>query len=174
MGPIELIDVVARGAGTVDECVSGGMQPEDRRKFIEMEAQVIKAAAAVSYRRRKSRTQVLRVWAKAATSKPSHAATRPPEANTAFSASASKSHRGKRTEQIAADKGLMEWSAQWLALKRDSGDNIAGLVHQIYDRGPSSRYTPDDGIETVIPLPPITMKVLIGRVENSVAKPASA
>ncbi len=41
-------------------------------------------------------------------------------------------------------------------MKRDSGGNIADLVRQIYDRGPSSWFTPDDGIQTVIPLPPIT------------------
>ncbi len=157
---LEGLDMAVRGGGSIDEVIAGwanhGMGVDLRERLSTLEARVTQAISSISYRRRKGKLHALKAWAKSATLRQGHQVTRTPEANTAHSASASKSHCGERTEQLAADKGLLEWSAQWLASRADTGDKVAQLVSDVYRRGPSSWHTPADGIQTQIQLSAIT------------------
>jgi hypothetical protein len=73
-----------------------------------------------------------------------------------YSASADKRHRGERTPQMAADRGIEEWGAVWNAAEgpeTDDGDAILKLMDDIY-----SARADDDELE--IALPPSTLTQL--------------
>ncbi len=114
------------------------------------------AIASLSARRRRNCTKALRAWAAKASVKEAHAATRPADTVTAYSASASKQHRGERTEQMAADRGLREWSEHWLASDQDHGADIADMVTRVAEAGPRPLFISSDGALPALPLPPIT------------------
>ncbi len=135
---------------------AGGMDQTWRTALLTQEADLAAASARLLARRRRLHTRALRIWARGASTKEAHAATRSPEAATAYSASASKAHRGERTAQLAADRGMDEWTTQWDALPGDTGDDIPEMVRRISADGPLSWFTPDDGIAPALALPPIT------------------
>ncbi len=110
--------------------------------FKDLEHRVASASAALQARRRRRTTRVLRMWARAASSKEAHAATKAPEVAAAYSASAEKWHRGERTAQAAADRGIVEWGGHWDADEFDVGGSIQQLVQQVVTDGPNAWFVP--------------------------------
>ncbi len=129
-----------------------------RAALIPLRDALADASAMLAARRRKQSTRALRVWAKKATLKEAHAATKPLEFTAAYSASSSRDHVGEMTAQEAADGGLVEWSSHWNASDRDQGAHIQDLVMQVVSRGPRAWYVPNDGCHDPLPLPPIDGK----------------
>ncbi len=148
LGEIPMNDMLRDWASIVVELLPNSI-------YRATEEHVAMALASLALRRRRGRLQALRAWAKKATLKKGHAMTKPPEANNVYSASASKTHRGERTQQVAADMGLTGWSEQWLASQIDKGDETAKLVQDIDDKGPSAWHVTEDGVQSIIVLPAI-------------------
>ncbi len=82
-------------------------------------------------RMRTARGRVLaaaRRWARMASLGESHAATKDRDASIAYSASSDKGHRGEATPQLAADRGLREWSVSWGASAEDAAEEVLRTV----------------------------------------------
>ncbi len=142
-------------ASQLDIWTVRGMSNDEAEKFQAAEQRVTSAFARLAARRRRNHTRALKAWAKAASIKTSHSATRGAETVTAYSASPSKAHAGERTAQNAADAGLREWSPQWLASDADVGDDIVAAVQRVASQGPRAWYVPEDDILPPIAIPPI-------------------
>ncbi len=76
----------------------------------------------------------IRNWCRTASMRMAHRATKMPESPIGYSASASKSHKGERTPQLAADAGADEWSKVWRAeedIGPDDSDHIISLLGEV-------------------------------------------
>ncbi len=140
-------------ASQLDLWILRGMSESQAELVRAMEERASAAFTALSARRRRRHTRALRAWARAASTKTSHSATRVNDTPTTYSASPCKSHAGERTAQLAADKGLREWAPHWLATDVDIGSEITGAVQRIAGHGPRAWYVPEDGIQPQIELP---------------------
>ncbi len=69
-----------------------------------------------------------RRWAKMATLGQAHAATKEKDTALTFSASSRKGHTGEASEQCAADRGLVDWAADWGASPKDVAEGILGAI----------------------------------------------
>ncbi len=103
----------------------------------------------------------MKSWARSAPLKVAHAVTKCPDIGSRHSASARKTHAGEMTAQLAADRGLDEWSVHWLAGTADRSQEIIDMAERIYNDGPAQWATTDDGALTEIKLPPITAARLL-------------
>ncbi len=83
--------------------------------------------------KRKRSLHAARLWARQASDKMAHRATKRTEALPFKSASADKNHKGELTDQSAADKGIVEWGGMWLAEPTDGGEDIIRQVVRIYE-----------------------------------------
>ncbi len=83
------------------------------------------------HRHRKS-LRTVRIWARCASEKLAHRATKRPEVAPLKSASADKHHAGELTDQRAADHGMAEWSNSWEAEIHDGGGDILKTVEETY------------------------------------------
>ncbi len=99
--------------------------------------------------RHKKKIRTVRLWARGATDKMAHRATKRPDVSATKSASSDKSHRGELSDQKAADHGMIEWGGTWLADDCDAGDDLLQQVEDIY-------MASDDSDLPVITLPPLT------------------
>ncbi len=118
--------------------------------------EVDEAIGIVSQHRLRAETKLVREWCRSASMRLAHRATKPPDVPMGYSASADKKHRGERTPQIAADKGIEEWGAVWKATEEqeaDDGDAILKLMNDVYNARA-------DDDETEITLPPIDADVI--------------
>ncbi len=127
----------------------------DIDQFIRMEEEANTEYAALVQRRRTKAARAVRQWARTAPLKVCHAVTKEKEVAAAYTASPSKACRGERTAQIAADKGLAEWSPHWQATKEDGGDKVLEQLQALEARGPSAYSIPEDGQPPPIALPRI-------------------
>ncbi len=138
----------------LDEWVHGRFSKQiDRYKDIEDD--LSGALARLTMARRSKQAKAVRAWATTAPLKVTHAVTKGKETASRHTASASKAHLGEMTAQQAADKGLAEWSRQWLASVRDHSADILDAVERVYALGPAGWAVFDDGTPDEMRLPPI-------------------
>ncbi len=147
-------------APLLSEWEKGHMDKQIAR-FVDMEGTIAKAIADLSKARRAKEIKNVRRWANRAPLKVAHAVTKGREVASRHTASACKSHLGEMTAQLAADRGLREWSAQWMAGLDDKSDDIVNIVRRVYEEGPASWAVLDDGTPDEIYLPPITIDRVI-------------
>ncbi len=124
-------------------------------KFRNMEHTLAEATGRFVESRRVQKLKAARSWARSASVKASHAATKTKDTATAHSASASKDHLGEMTSQRAADRGIEEWSRHWGAGTIDQGDHILKNIEKLLENGPSDRALTQEGRYEPIPLSPI-------------------
>ncbi len=120
-----------------------------------LEREVADASSRLASRRRRRVNRATAAWARQAPLKLAHAVTKPSDRSTAYSASASKSHAGEATAQLAADRGIVEWSPFWKASQEDKGDEALRMLDALASGGPSDFFIPEDGQLSEIQLPPI-------------------
>ncbi len=111
------------------------------------------ALTILSEQTHKRSLRAARIWARCASDKAVHRATKRPDVTTRKSASSDKAHIGELSNQAAADKGMCEWGGTWLAEVDDGGEDILRQVAAIY--GDS-----DDLDIAPVALPPITASSL--------------
>ncbi len=107
--------------------------PEQRLQFAEAHDKINDILLHHAGQWRKKALKLTRLWARGASDKLAHRATKRTEAPIAKSASGSKCHEGERTSQEAADKGISEWGRLWLAGNDDVRDDILQQVINIYE-----------------------------------------
>ncbi len=138
-----------------------GAMDRQVKRFVDMEGTIAEAIASLTRARRAREIKGVRRWASHAPLKVAHAVTKGKDTVSRHTASASKSHLGEMTAQLAADRGLREWAMQWLAGLDDRSDDIINMVQRIYEEGPAGWATLDDGTPDEIRLPPITVDRII-------------
>ncbi len=89
----------------------------------------------------------IRRWARAATLRATHAATRIAQSQVRKTASACRDHIGERTEQVGADKGCKEWAATWQATHNDQSADIMQAMEALIAMGRRER----DAEEILLP-----------------------
>ncbi len=147
-------------APLLDEWEKGNMDRQVKR-FVDMEGNIAKAIADLTRARRAKEIKDVKRWASRAPLKVAHAVTKGKDTASRHTASACKSHLGEMSAQLAADRGLREWSAQWLAGIEDKSDDIINIVRRVYEEGPASWAVLDDGTPGEMRLPPITVDRVI-------------
>ena len=121
---------------------------------VSLAAELTRAAAL----KRQRDLSALKQWARTATLKQAHSATKPSSFVAAHSASPSKAHRGELTPQAAADAGREAWARVWKA----ADEEVAGLMDRVLSCAPgdgdppSSFFAVRDGPFVPIELPSIT------------------
>ncbi len=118
-------------------------------EFKAMYNMVNAALALVNEQKHKRALRMARAWARTASDKAVHRATKRPEVAARKSASGDKAHRGELTDQAAAEHGMREWGGIWLAEEHDAGDDILSKVAAIYEDA-----DPQD--LPLVALPPLT------------------
>ncbi len=99
--------------------------------FTERANEVEKELHALSVRRSTKVNRDTCRWARSASQAVAHRATRPPEAVTAFSASANKKFLGAMGPQEAVDAGIREWSVPWDATDVDTSAEIMTAIDAV-------------------------------------------
>ncbi len=122
----------------------------DKQDVFQSHYNAVSVALRMACESRHRKTlRLTKLWARCATDRMAHRATKRPDVAPSKSASSSKSHRGELTDQAAADEGIREWGAIWLAGESDAGDDILRQIKDIYDSG-------DQDDLPLLDLPPIT------------------
>ncbi len=76
-----------------------------------------------------------RKWAREASLRVAHRATKTMEEVTRKSASSDKGHRGERTPQEAAEAGRKEWGKVWKATSSDQSEDILRTIEALFEVG---------------------------------------
>ena len=143
-------------------CWTVGTKREALQDFEVMARSLAALLSRAVVARKQRDVAAIKQWARTATLKQAHAATKPVSFVSAHSASPSKAHRGELTPQAAADAGREEWATIWQA----SDEEVTGALDQIMQVLPgdgevqSTFFAVRDGPFVSIELPLITADAL--------------
>ncbi len=116
--------------------------PEQHRRFVEHYNLVGTILHEVCAAKHKKALRTVKLWARSASEKAAHRATKRSEAVASKSASGLKTHAGTITHQGAADHGMAEWGGIWKAEDHDAGDDILQHLERIYHETDEQDYPP--------------------------------
>ncbi len=112
-----------------------------------LRTEVDKAYLSMAARLKRKEVKRVAKWAKEASLREAHAATKPAAGALPCSASGSKGHKGESTEQKAADHGPREWGRECRAQPHDGAEEILRQLEAL---------TAEGQLEEDVCLPPLT------------------
>ena len=162
---LESLAAVARphhGSPPLVACWAIGSKRNEIDQFGELANDLAGCLSRAVAAKKQRELASIRQWARTATLKQAHAATKPCAFVAAHSASPSKGHRGELTPQAAADVGRAEWARVWHAVDGEVHGLVGRIMQALPAEGdpPSRFFAVDDGPYVPLDLPPISPEKL--------------